>query len=132
MSSIYKHPKDKKYFQKYSKQWEYDENLKDWISPDSTGDVTKAFCKYCRCTLNAHKNDLLKHAVSNKHKKSVEMDKQAKLCRPLEVIKPHTSKSKVAELQIAVFIAEHTSINTVDHLTDLLKKIDPKSDVFNI
>ncbi|XP_057324621.1 uncharacterized protein LOC130667150 [Microplitis mediator] len=131
MSSKFKQPKDKKYFQKYSKQWEHDEKLKDWISSDPIGDVTKAFCKYCCSTFVAHKNDLLKHAASNKHKIAVDKDKQAKLCRPLDVIKPLTPSCKIAELQIAAFIAEHTSINTVHHLTELLKKIDPKSDVFN-
>lgn len=59
------------------------------------------------------------------------MDKQAKYCRPLEVTKLLTSKCKVAELQIAAFIAEHTSINTIDHLTEMLKKINPNSTVFN-
>ncbi|XP_044595533.1 uncharacterized protein LOC123272663 [Cotesia glomerata] len=123
--------KEKKYAQKYSKQWEQEENLKDWIAPDPTGNCQKAYCKYCRTILVAHKKDLGKHAISIKHKNAVDKDKQAKLCHPINVIKPPNNKVKVAELQLAAFIAEHTSIITVDHLTELLKKIEPDSDVFS-
>lgn len=47
------------------------------------------------------------------------------------MIKPPNNKVKFAELQLAAFLAEHTSIITVDHLTELLKKIEPDSDVFS-
>ncbi|CAG5073487.1 Similar to ZNF862: Zinc finger protein 862 (Homo sapiens) [Cotesia congregata] len=109
--------KEKKYTQKYSKQWEQDENLKafsiilNWIAPDPTGNCQKAYCKYCRTILVAHKKDLGKHAISIKHKNAVDKDKQAKLCRPINVIKPPNNK--------------------LDNLTELLKKIEPDSNVFS-
>jgi len=30
-------------------------NILDWIEPDPAGFITKAYCKYCKCTLIAHK-----------------------------------------------------------------------------
>lgn len=46
--------------------------------------------------------------------------------------KPALSQQrKIIELKIAFFIAEHTSIKTVDHLSVLLKKLDPQSQVLN-
>ncbi|CAG9793080.1 unnamed protein product [Diatraea saccharalis] len=91
----------KKYCQKYSKIWETDLELKDWPSPDVMDD-SMAYYKYCRIVLKAHKKALLRHALTEKHKKAIAF--------------------------IAAFIAEHTAVLTVDHLIELLPQIDSSSD----
>ena len=40
-------------------------------------------------------------------------------------------KRKREELKIASFIAEHCSINTFDHLREVVKKFDKSSDVLS-
>ncbi|XP_022834568.1 uncharacterized protein LOC111362226 [Spodoptera litura] len=103
--------------------------ISDWISPDVT-DCTLATCKYCRISLKAHKKALLKHALTEKPKKAIALDKSAKSCKLLPMVyKPVLSdKTKTAEIKIAAFIAEHTSVMTVDHLIELLPQLDPSSD----
>ncbi|XP_022119940.2 uncharacterized protein LOC110996526 [Pieris rapae] len=43
--------------------------------------------------------------------------------------KPITEPRKIAELKIAAYVAEHSSIKAVDHLGVLIKKLDPASSV---
>ncbi|KAH9637051.1 hypothetical protein HF086_013867 [Spodoptera exigua] len=119
----------KTYVQKYTKIWETDPDLKGWLAPDLTNE-TSATCKYCRVVLKAHKKDLLSHAKTEKHKKATAWDKSAKACKSIsEVFKPAMSEStKIAELKIAAFIAEHCSLLTVDHLISILPQLDPSSD----
>lgn len=100
-----------------------------WIAPDSTSDKF-AYCHYCRTKLLAHKKDLISHAKTEKHKKCVQLDKSAKATISISnIYKPEFAENtKIAELKIAAFIAEHCSILTVDHLTNILLKLDPSSD----
>ncbi|KAL4708042.1 hypothetical protein ACJJTC_013453 [Scirpophaga incertulas] len=119
----------KKYCQKYTNAWETDPELKDWIARDSIND-TLVTCKYCRTVLKAHKKDLLRHAKTEKHKKAVSLEKSAKSSRLIPTIyKPIISeKTKLGEIKICAFIAEHTAVLTVDHLIELLPQLDPTSD----
>jgi hypothetical protein len=52
--------------QKYRSEWKKLPQLKGWIQPCST-DINKAFCKYCKCLLNAKLGDLQKHVKTKKH-----------------------------------------------------------------
>ncbi|KAL4702141.1 hypothetical protein ACJJTC_019417 [Scirpophaga incertulas] len=125
-----KENKNKKtYSQKYTKIWETDPDLKDWLAADVTSE-TSATCKYCRVVLKAHKKDLVNHAKTGKHKKATAWEKSAKAFKPIsEVYKPVLSEStKIAELKIAAFISEHCSLLTVDHLISILPQLDPSSD----
>lgn len=100
-----------------------------WLAPDVTND-TLATCKYCRVVLKAHKKDLVSHAKTEKHKKATAWEKSAKECKSIsEIYTPVLSENtKIAELKIAAFIAEHCSLLTVDHLINILPQLDPSSD----
>lgn len=79
--------------------------------------------------MKAHKKDLLSHARTEKHKKAVALDTSAKSCKPLtSTFKPVLSENtKIAELKIAAFIAEHGSLQTVNHMIEILPELDPSS-----
>lgn len=80
--------------------------------------------------LKAHKKDLLSHAKTEKHKKTTAREKSAKACKPIsKIYKPVLLEStKITELRIAAFIAEHCSMLTVNHLISILPQLDPSSD----
>ena len=47
-------------------------------------------------------------------------------------LKPFVSEiTKIAELKIAAFIAEHCSIKVVDHMVSFLPQLDPLSDTLS-
>lgn len=100
-----------------------------WLVANSTND-NLAYCRYCRIYLKAHKKDLISHAKNDKHKKSTEWEKSAKATTPIsKIYKPILAEStKIVELKIAAFIAEHCSLLTVDHLINILPQLDPSSD----
>ncbi|XP_041099696.1 delta-aminolevulinic acid dehydratase-like, partial [Polyodon spathula] len=58
-----------KYGKRYSKSWEAEACLKDWIAPVAGLD-TKALCKFCRCQIRAHHADLVQHTKTEKHKRN--------------------------------------------------------------
>lgn len=80
--------------------------------------------------LKAHKKDLVSHAKTDKHKNATNREKSAKATKPISLIyKPVLPEStKIAELKVAAFIAEHCSLLTVDHLINILPQLDPSSD----
>ncbi|KAL1501031.1 hypothetical protein ABEB36_006436, partial [Hypothenemus hampei] len=85
---------------------------------------------YCKTTLKADKLDLVKQATSEKHKKKT----VAQSINGISVQHPTLvifsfENSKIVEFKIAVFIAEHCSINIVNHLSELLLKLDPQASV---
>ena len=41
-----------------------------------SSDECKAYCKYCKCEIHAHRNDLLSHAFAAKHVKPNVMHSQ--------------------------------------------------------
>lgn len=98
-----------------------------WLQP-FPGDSTKARCKVCGTSLQAHLKTILGHAETKRH---------------IENIKPSGSKvqssikdsfklaendpTKVAELKLAVFISEHASTLSIDHLGELVPQLDKKS-----
>lgn len=93
------------------------------------GEPTKAFCKLCKCLLQAHKKDLSNHAKCKKHLEAFKYSQatfnNTKLTRFFGLNIPEDRK--VAELKMAAFIAEHGSISTVDHLGNLLPSLDRSS-----
>ncbi|XP_026825321.1 uncharacterized protein LOC113561913 [Ooceraea biroi] len=105
--------------------------LLSWLAPDPTGCTTRAYCKYCKCSLLAHKKDLLNHCKSSKHERHVKLDKEAKLDKYINITPHFTDTQKRAELKLSIFIAEHSSISTVNHLCELLPKIDSNSTILS-
>ncbi|XP_063895636.1 LOW QUALITY PROTEIN: zinc finger protein 862-like [Helicoverpa armigera] len=118
------------YVRRYRKEWESDPILKGWLTV-CIGDDTKAWCKACKCTLVAHKKDLVEHSKTKKHDQSLKRSNivghSSKMSDFFE--KPLKEPRKVAELKIAAYVAEHSSIKSVDHLGILIKDLDPTSPV---
>ncbi|XP_067295921.1 protein FAM200A-like [Pseudorasbora parva] len=114
-----------KYGKKYSKEWEREDGIKEWIQR-VTGDDTKAFCKYCKAEIRAHHSDLLHHSKTEKHVRNA---------APFSSVRMRTlfdsgitavkidQTVKVTELKLAAHIACHSSILTVDHLGELVGEI---------
>ncbi|KAL0860066.1 hypothetical protein ABMA27_010381 [Loxostege sticticalis] len=118
-------PLKKKYYaQKYRSEWENMDEFKGWLKPAS-GDSTKAFCTYCSMEILAKLFDIKKHAQTKKHKHKLEL--KTGRCNkeiPFKVIAKESSSRPcdAAEGALTLFIAEHCSTLSVDHLGELCSK----------
>lgn len=109
------------YSQKFRDAWLKDENLKDWLIAVSSMAGNQAKCKICHIFLNNHYNDLKRHTESKKHKTS-ENIVFGKLQQKFAYRNMESSlEEKRAEAKLALYIACHTSINAVDHLSEVCK-----------
>lgn len=75
---------------------------------------------------------MIHHAQSRKHKDKVKWDTQAKSCQTLNFSVQQSSEQKTAEIKLSVFIAEHCSVKTVDHLSEMLPMLDRNSKVLSM
>lgn len=96
---------------------------------DATKDensLHNAYCKVCKSYIRAHKSDLLRHTESTMHKynmKNLIPDiKQQKLTDKGHVTIT-SDEEKKTELLLAVYITLHSSIRSIDHLTDVYNNI---------
>ena len=90
----------------------------------------QAFCRLCNLTLKAHYGIISRHSKGPSH---IERAKTEGLVIPLTnfVVKTNeTKEQKTAELKLAVFIAEHSAIKSVDHLGELLSQISNQASIF--
>lgn len=97
--------------------------LSGWLTKSTSGDPKKqAHCLVCVKDLRAHQTDLEKHGSFTCHQKNMKRHpKQPKITKMYNV---HTEEKK-RDLNLAAYIACHSSIRSVDHLGELLKKLDP-------
>ncbi|KAK3864442.1 hypothetical protein Pcinc_029875 [Petrolisthes cinctipes] len=122
------------YKQAYRKEWETDDKLKAWISP-CHGNSTRAMCKYCKCEVRAHHNDLLDHAKTQKHIRATSLHESLPVGQQKidSVFKSTGSKvqdvnsTKVAELKLATHLAIHSPLSLADHLVCVCKSAFPDS-----
>lgn len=111
----------KPYTQKFRQEWLSEPDFQGWLK-EVSNDNTKAFCSYCRCEINAKKNDLINHIKRKKHLKAAEpfSSRQQKLTFQA---KPKFDELKSSsEASLTLYIAAHSSILPVDHLGALCKK----------
>lgn len=104
------------YRQKFRPEYKQHLELKLWISEDPS-DPYKALCKYCKCSLNCKLYDLFAHSSTKKHIEKMSIIKST----PKLPYGPQDFSTKLQEAAMCMFICQHTSIYTVDHLTDLCK-----------
>ncbi|XP_033221564.1 uncharacterized protein LOC117175871 [Belonocnema kinseyi] len=64
--------KTRVYTQRYRKEWEFMSDFKGWLT-SVAHEPTRAFCKYCKKDLHAHRLSLLKHMCTMKHQRSALM-----------------------------------------------------------
>ncbi|KAK3919981.1 Zinc finger protein 862, partial [Frankliniella fusca] len=107
---------------------------KGWLAENPAGaPINKgAQCTVCQSALRAHHADLLKHAENSKHKANMEKYNTLKQSR-LETawcvrqtliitgIEFAGSEKKAIDLKLAVYIACHSAVRSMDHLCDILK-----------
>ena len=117
-------PRKEQSMQKFRSGWLNIPGLKKWLQEkkDSKGQSV-AYCKVCLCYLSSNKLcDLKDHENTKKHLKNAnEMSGAVR-----QQVLPFEKKSKITDAQIAegklsLFIAEHCSMNTCDHLTSVCK-----------
>ena len=110
-----------KYDKAFQAAWLKDPLFEKWIE-EFKSDKTKAYCKVCKSVIRAHKTDLKKHGEAAKHKQNM-----STVCPKQPTLKTFSKVEKVTvlELKLAVYVACHSSINTIDHLCDILKKDIP-------
>lgn len=104
------------YQQKFRLEWKSNPKLKDWIREDIT-DKTKAYCKYCKCTVQCKLSDLILHANTKKHKAAI----GSQLLECKIPFKPLFTKTQEQEAALALYISQHSAIALVDHLSSLCK-----------
>ena len=98
--------------------WEKEGGMKDWTRPQ-VGDDTKASCRFCKCEIRAHHADLIQHAGTEKHKKTAPSLSMRLTEIGFTSSKPNETR-QANELKIATYVACHTSISAVDHLSELI------------
>lgn len=108
--------KKKRYEQKYVASWE--KEFKNWLEKQKNG---MAYCKFCQITLGSKKSTLNDHAKSKKHRLKCHLiDKkntsQLKLDDPK--LKSKNLMRLKAEAWASLYVAEHTSIRSIDHFTE--------------
>lgn len=108
-----------KYSQHYRSEWELMSEFKEWLQPVEN-DSTKAYCKYCKCHIMAKLYCLKQHLSSSKHLKAMEPIRGQKRIE-FPKVKKNLDTQK-AESTLAMFICEHASILTTDHLSQVCKK----------
>lgn len=106
------------YSQRFRSEWLNDERYKQWLMR-LEGCDTKCYCKYCKVELLARLGDIERHSKTKKHVRAAEPFSSSRQ-RALP-FKPIRQESKLVEGRLALFIAEHCSFLTVDHLCDLCK-----------
>ena len=118
----------KAYVQKFKKSWLVDPICRDWIA-EEPGDCAKVLCKYCKTVFRAKYADIKQHVRAKKHYE------QARFIMGNSKIDKYTFQShdmvSLAEARQCLFIAEHTSLYSCDHLTGVCKTSFPDSTVAN-
>ncbi|XP_037806012.1 uncharacterized protein LOC119600059 [Lucilia sericata] len=123
---------------RHRKEWENEIWAKGWLKSiadaplsyqSTSNDQYTSWCFGCKIALRSHKIDLKKHSESNKHISNMAvLFKQNKIEN--FIIQPQSNESKIIDIKLAVFIAKHSSIASVDHLTTLLRNCSTKESAF--
>ncbi|KAL3221020.1 hypothetical protein MRX96_029723 [Rhipicephalus microplus] len=113
------------YSQKFRTEWLKDPLLSKWLECKASAKQVAA-CKHCGCQLGSRYSDLKAHANTKKHRElagSSSIQKQLGFTTKRQV-----QPGNAAEGRTALFIAEHSSIMTADHLCQLYRKSFPDSE----
>ena len=100
---------------KYNKAWE---SKFSWVTKALDGS-DDASCKLCHSTVKPKLCNLTKHEKSIKHEQRIKLSSAMK---PIQVIHvPNAADEvKIAEIELAVTMACHSAILTVDHLGEII------------
>lgn len=100
---------------KYSKAWE---SKFSWVTKALDGS-NDAFCNLCHSTVKPKLCNLTKHEGSVKHMRHVKLSTTMK---PIQVIRvpKAADEVKIAEIELAVTMACHSAMMTMDHLGEVI------------
>ncbi|XP_046868347.1 uncharacterized protein LOC124460805 [Drosophila willistoni] len=116
------------YKQKVRDVWLQSSEFKEWLRKDLT-DLTRAYCSYCKCSINAKLCDLRVHAISKKHTGALNAFAQKNKIE----FKKMPTKTIEQEVALCLFVAKHTAISPVDHLSNICStKFDDSSSASRI
>lgn len=110
------------YTQKFRESWLKDVNFSKWLTvvESTQGSVSK--CKLCGIQLQNKYSTLKLHGESKKHK-----DNEESFCGTSQKKIPFKKVSELkeqraAEANLSLYVAYHTSINVIDHLSNICSK----------
>lgn len=107
---------NKRYEQKFRKEWLNDDLLKQWLVPVAA-DTSKAYCKFCKCDIKAKYQDLKQHIQSKKYMNACPFKN-----RNLDsFVSRSDSETSKLEASISLFLCCHSAISNCDHLVDMCK-----------
>lgn len=112
-----------KYEKQYCPSWEDIPLFKGWLkrSPD---DDNFAYCVVCKCSLRPQKNDLEKHSKSRKHiLNASKLSKTQSNLTSFGFTPPFKKSVKINELKLAIFTATHSSLSSVNHLSEIVNDV---------
>lgn len=111
------------YKQKVRDVWLQSKEFKEWLRKDST-DLTRAYCSYCKCSITAKLCDLRAHGATKKHISSMSGFVQKNKIQ----FSQKATKTIEQEAALCLFVAQHSAIVPVNHLSDLCQqKFDDSS-----
>ncbi|XP_050059097.1 uncharacterized protein LOC114130437 isoform X1 [Aphis gossypii] len=127
-----------KYTRKYVKEWESKVEFKGWLKKatdeqSANNDFKEAYCSVCKTVLRAHHGDLLSHSKTSKHiskMKCLVVQTQPKLSA--YGVSNVSRENKHIDIMLAVHIATHSSIRSIDHLGEMLKVFGKGSNLENL
>lgn len=111
------------YKQQFRTEWALEKPFSDWIVVVDAEDKRERQlkCKYCLCQLGSKKSTLKAHANTRKHRQAAApFTGVSKLVQPF-LKTGKSNEIKQAEVRIALFVAKHSNMNTVEHLIEMLK-----------
>lgn len=80
----------------------------------------EAFCKICQKDLRVHRTDLERHTKTATHTRKMKSITECQNNFKSRFSTNFTQSEKRLDLKLALYIANHTSIKSIDHLCDLL------------
>jgi hypothetical protein len=112
---------------KYDKTWE---SKFTWLSKASD-ESEDGFCKLCHTSIKPKQSNFTKHKKSVKH---VQRLKSLKSTKKIEVVRNPTvaEELKTVEIEMAVAMACHSSILSVDHLGEIVARNAVGSSIANM
>ncbi|KAK3916154.1 Zinc finger MYM-type protein 1 [Frankliniella fusca] len=124
-----------KYSKKYNSDWEKDPLFSNWIqrAPDEfiNQGKSEAFCKLCKKCFTPQKNDLIAHKNTQTHKqheKALPSTSQPQLNKfGFDYSGSAKVSEKKTDMKLAVLVACHASIRSMDHLNEVLKVLGKNS-----
>lgn len=97
-----------------------------WLTADNNNNNNMAYCKVCNATLRPHKTDLRRHAKRPVHltnMQKINVSKQPKITT-MGITHTITNEAKTRDIRLAIYTAVHTSLQSIDHLSETLININ--------